>query len=159
MFFSKKKNIIELTAPLTGAAVALSEVPDEAFAQGIIGDGIAIQPSLGKLVAPCDGIVAHLIDTHHAIVVAHDSGVEVMMHIGVNTVALKGEGFQPVVKTGDKVSKGQTLIEFDMELIQSKGYPVITPVIMANAEVVKQLEKFSGQVQAGVDKVMNVTVK
>ena len=159
MFFKKKKTIVSLVSPLTGTSVSLSEVPDPAFAEALLGDGVAIKPTNGVLMSPCDGIVAHLIDTHHACIVGHDSGVEVLMHIGVNTVQLKGEGFKPLIKTGDVVKQGQPLIEFDMAFIESKGYPVITPVIMANGEVVEQLTKHTGEVKAGDNTVLDVEVK
>ncbi|OPA80088.1 PTS glucose transporter subunit IIA [Paenibacillus selenitireducens] len=159
MFFKKKKTVVSLVSPITGTSVSLDQVPDPAFAQGFIGDGVAINPTQGVLVSPCDGIVAHMIDTYHSCIIGHDSGVEVLMHIGVNTVELKGEGFKPLIKTGDQVKQGQPLIEFDMDFIQSKGYPIITPVIMANAEVVENLTKSTGEMKAGESKVLEVQVK
>jgi len=159
MFFKKKKAVISLSSPLTGTSVGLDEVPDPAFAQGFIGEGIAIKPTEGVLVSPCDGTVAHLIDTYHSAIVEHESGIEVLMHIGVNTVQLKGEGFKPLVKTGDRVKQGQPLIEFDIAAIEAAGYPTITPVIMANAEVVAKLNRAFGPVQAGAGTVLEVEVK
>ncbi|TCZ73420.1 PTS glucose transporter subunit IIA [Paenibacillus albiflavus] len=157
MFFKKKG--IKLVAPLSGTAVSLEEVPDPAFSQGLIGDGIAIKPNKGVLVSPCDGEVAHLIDTYHSVIIAHKSGLEVLMHIGVNTVSLKGEGFNPLVKMGDAVKQGQPLIEFDIAAIEAKGFPVITPIIMANAEVVSKLTKKSGSMTAGETLALEVEVK
>lgn len=158
MFFKKKK-LVTLTAPLSGTAVGLEEVPDPAFAQGFIGDGIAIKPDKGVLVSPCDGEVAYLIDTYHSVIISHESGIEVLMHIGVNTVSLKGEGFKPLIKTGDTVKQGQPLIEFDIAAIEAAGYPTITPVIIANAEVVAKLSKSFGSMTAGQGVAMEVQVK
>lgn len=158
MFFKKKK-IVSMVSPLTGISVSLEEVPDPAFAQGFIGEGIAIKPTKGVLVAPCDGVVAHMIDTYHSCIIGHDSGIEVLMHIGVNTVNLKGEGFKPLIQTGDQVKQGQPLIEFDIELIERAGYPVITPVIMANGDVVEKLSSSTGEMTAGDTKLFEVQVK
>ncbi|MCR8644729.1 PTS glucose transporter subunit IIA [Paenibacillus sp. N1-5-1-14] len=158
MFFKKKK-VVTIASPLTGTSVPLSEVPDPAFAQGFMGDGVAVEPTQGVLVSPCDGVVAHMIDSYHACVIGHDSGVEILIHIGVNTVNLKGQHFNPLVKTGDTVKLGQPLIEFDIEAIKQAGYPVITPVIMANAEVVDKLTSSTGAVTKGEGKLLEVQVK
>lgn len=158
MFFKKKK-AVTIASPLTGTSVPLSEVPDPAFAQGFMGEGVAIEPTQGVLVSPCDGVIAHMIDTNHAVVIGHESGVEVLMHIGINTVNLKGQHFNPLVKTGDTIKLGQPLIEFDIEAIKQAGYPVITPVIMANAEVVDKLTSSTGAVTAGEGKLLEVQVK
>lgn len=122
-----------IAAPLAGQAIALKDVPDETFAQGVLGDGIAIEPSEGKIVAPADGTVGTLFDTHHAIGLNLDNGAELLIHIGINTVELNGEGYTAHVAEGDKVKKGQTLITFDKNLIASKGYKTVTPVIVTNS--------------------------
>jgi sugar PTS system EIIA component len=158
MFFKKKK-VVTLASPLTGTSVGLDEVPDPTFAQGFIGDGIAIKPTEGLLVSPCDGTVAYLIDTYHSAIIMHDSGIEVLMHIGVNTVQLKGEGFKPHVKTGDRVKQGQLLIQFDIQAIEGAGYPTITPVIIANAELVSKLSRSFGYVAPGAGTIMEVKMK
>ncbi|MCZ8519263.1 MULTISPECIES: PTS sugar transporter subunit IIA [Paenibacillus] len=156
-----KANVLDIASPLSGSAVALSQVPDAAFAEGHMGGGLAIEPSEGKLVAPFDGTVAHLIKTRHALILEHATGVQVLMHIGINTVALKGEGFNALIASGDTVKAGQTLIEFDMEAIRAAGYPLITPVVMANQEeAVAGLEVVKmGAVQAGDTGILRVTVK
>ena len=123
----------EILAPLNGSAVALENVPDPTFAEGILGSGAAIEPSEGKVIAPADGEVGTLFDTHHAIGLNLDNGAELLIHIGINTVELKGEGFTAHVSEGDRVKKGQTLITFDKNFIASKGYNTITPVIVANS--------------------------
>lgn len=123
----------QVASPLKGEAIALKDVPDETFAQGVLGDGIAVEPSEGKVVAPADGTVGTLFDTHHAIGLNLDNGAELLIHIGINTVELNGEGYTAHVAEGDRVKKGQTLITFDKALIASKGYKTVTPVIVTNS--------------------------
>lgn len=153
--FSSKTLQIDVAAPLTGTVVELAQVPDEAFAQKFMGDGFAIVPTVGKLVAPFDGTVVHLIDTHHALIVEHASGLQLLLHIGINTVKLQGEGFKAMVATGDAITSGQPLIEFDINAITAAGYPVITPVVVANHEVVDKLDCSFKAVTAG-EAVMKV---
>ena len=157
--FGKKKKTISVIAPMTGKAVPLDQVPDPALSQKIIGDGIAIEPNEGLLIAPFDGHVVHLIDTLHSLVLSHESGLEILVHIGVNTVSLQGKPFKTYVKTGDKVKKGDKLIEFDMDMIKAEGLPVITPIIVANGDVVSNLKVHEGAVTAGTGVLMEVTVK
>lgn len=124
----------EILSPLAGKAIALEDVPDPTFAEGILGLGAAVEPSEGKITAPADGTVGTLFDTHHAIGLNLDNGAELLIHIGINTVELNGEGFTAHVSEGDRVKKGQTLITFDKELIASKGYKTVTPVIITNPD-------------------------
>ena len=124
----------EILSPLAGKAVALENVPDPTFAEGILGLGAAVEPSEGKITAPADGTVGTLFDTHHAIGLNLDNGAELLIHIGINTVELNGEGFTAHVSEGDRVKKGQNLITFDKELIASKGYKTVTPVIVTNPD-------------------------
>ena len=124
----------EILSPLAGKSIALEDVPDPTFAEGILGLGAAVEPSEGKITAPADGTVGTLFDTHHAIGLNLDNGAELLIHIGINTVELNGEGFTAHVSEGDRVKKGQTLITFDKELIASKGYKTATPVIVTNPD-------------------------
>lgn len=124
----------EILSPLAGKAIALEDVPDPTFAEGILGLGAAVEPSEGKITAPADGTVGTLFDTHHAIGLNLDNGAELLIHIGINTVELNGEGFTAHVSEGDRVQKGQTLITFDKEFIASKGYKTVTPVIVTNPD-------------------------
>ena len=128
-------------SPLKGAAVAMADVPDETFASDVLGMGAAVDPTEGKVVAPADGEVSTLFDTHHAIGLTLDNGMELLIHIGINTVELNGEGYTAHVAEGDRVKRGQTLITFDIPLIKSKGYPTITPVIITNADDYTTIEK------------------
>lgn len=124
----------EILSPLAGKAIALEDVPDPTFAEGILGLGAAVEPSEGKITAPADGTVGTFFDTHHAIGLNLDNGAELLIHIGINTVELNGEGFTAHVSEGDRVKKGQTLITFDKELIASKGHKTVTPVIVTNPD-------------------------
>ncbi|CAH8768508.1 PTS glucose transporter subunit IIA [Paenibacillus dendritiformis] len=155
----KKKKTISVVAPITGNAVPLEQVDDPAFAQKIIGDGLAIEPEQGVMVAPFDGHVIHLIDSHHSLVLGHESGLELLFHIGVNTVSLKGEPFTPHVKTGDKVKQGDVLIEFDMDKIRAAGLPVITPVVVANGDAVAELKTKLGPVKKNETEIMEIVMK
>ena len=121
-----------LTAPVTGKVVPLANVPDEAFSAGVLGKGIAIEPSVGRVVAPADATVTTLFPTGHAIGLITDKGAEILIHIGMDTVKLEGKYFKAHVKQGDKVKKGQLLIEFDVEKIKEAGYPIVTPVLVTN---------------------------
>ncbi|WP_294159261.1 beta-glucoside-specific PTS transporter subunit IIABC [uncultured Selenomonas sp.] len=121
-----------LVAPVAGKVVPLENVPDEAFAAGILGKGIAIEPSEGRVVAPADATVTTLFPTGHAIGLITDKGAEILIHIGMDTVKLEGKYFKAHVNQGDKVKKGQLLIEFEPEKIKEAGYPVVTPVLVTN---------------------------
>lgn len=121
-------------SPLKGQAVLLADVPDETFAAEVLGKGAAVEPSEGRVIAPADGEVSTLFDTHHAIGLTLDNGMELLIHVGINTVELNGEGYTAHVSEGDRVTRGQTLITFDTELIRNKGYKLITPVIVTNAD-------------------------
>ena len=139
-----------LAACLTGTVVPLAEVKDEAFASGALGDGIAIEPAVGELVAPADGEISSTFDTHHAVGMTTVDGAELLMHIGIDTVKLGGKHFTYLVNEGDKVRKGQPLIRFDIEAIKAEGYPVTTPLIVCNTdEYAAVTPKASGTVKQG----------
>ncbi|WP_195604154.1 beta-glucoside-specific PTS transporter subunit IIABC [Clostridium tyrobutyricum] len=134
---SKKENSSSkqeiLNSPLKGAVKALAEVKDEAFSKGALGDGIAIEPTEGKVVSPVDGIITTLFPTGHAIGITSDNGVEILIHVGMDTVELEGKYFTPKVKQGERIKRGQELLEFDMKAIEEEGYSVITPVVITNS--------------------------
>lgn len=135
-----------ICAPVSGKAVALSEVKDETFAGEILGKGIAVLPKEGKIFAPFDGTVETFFETGHAMGLRSRDGVELLIHVGLDTVELNGKYFTPHKKTGDSVVKGDLLLEFDIEGIKSEGYDVITPVIITNADDYTEV-KNSGQYQ------------
>ncbi|MGN0352932.1 MAG: PTS glucose transporter subunit IIA [Roseburia sp.] len=133
--FKKKEQIDDslIYAPVTGKVMKLADVQDEVFSSGAMGEGIAIEPSEGKVYAPCNGEVSALFPTGHAIGITAKNGADILIHVGMDTVSLNGEGFKIKTKTGDKVKKGQLLIEFDIDLIKSKGYMITTPVVVTNS--------------------------
>ncbi len=121
-------------SPLKGNVIALKDVPDETFAAEVLGVGAAVEPSEGIVKAPADGEVSTIFDTNHAVGLTLDNGMEILIHVGINTVELGGEGFTGHVAEGDRVKRGQTLITFDKAFIESKGYPTVTPVIITNPD-------------------------
>ena len=139
-----------LSACLNGTVVPLADVKDEAFASGALGDGIAIEPTDGELVAPADGEISSTFETHHAVGMTTADGAELLMHIGIDTVKLGGKHFTYLINEGDKVKKGQPLIRFELEAIKAEGYPVTTPVIVCNTDDYAAVEaKASGTVKQG----------
>lgn len=124
--------LVELISPLTGQAKPLSEATDPVFASGVMGQGVLIEPSEGELVAPVDGVVSVLFPTKHAVGLVSDAGVEILIHIGMDTVSLEGNGFEAHVAQGDKVQAGDKLISFDLDVIKGAGLVTETPVIVTN---------------------------
>ena len=132
IFQKAEKGVI--CSPLTGKAILMSEVPDDTFAAEVLGKGMAVIPSEGKVVAPCHGEISTLFDTKHAIGITTKDGAELLIHVGVNTVELNGKYYEAHVAQGDQVKPGQVLLTFDIQKIQEAGYPVATPVIIANTD-------------------------
>ncbi|VMN23793.1 PTS system beta-glucoside-specific transporter subunit EIIABC [Streptococcus pneumoniae] len=126
---SNKKMIF---SPISGEIIPLSDVQDKTFSDKLIGDGVAIIPSEGKVYAPFDGKITNIFPTKHAIGLKSDEGIELLIHIGLDTVELKGQGFISHVEEGDRVFKNQLIFEMDLNLIKSKGYETVTPVIVTN---------------------------
>ena len=135
---TKEKNLINkkevLGSPLKGIVKKLSEAEDEAFASGSLGKGAAVVPVEGKVVAPVDGTIVTLFPTNHAIAIETNSGVEILIHVGLDTVQLDGKYFYPKVKEGDKIKKGDLILEFDIDEIKKAGYVLTTPIIVTNTD-------------------------
>mgnify|MGYP000756635576 FL=1 len=125
---------LTLCTHMNGTAIPLEEVEDEVFSQKILGDGIAIRPAEGKLYAPCDGTIETVFDTRHAVNMTSADGVEILMHIGIDTVKLEGKYFEAHVSDGQAVKKGDLLISFDMEAITAAGYKLTTPMLVCNVD-------------------------
>ena len=138
-----------LVSPLQGTVVALADVKDEVFSSGVLGKGVAVLPSKGELCAPVDGVVTMVPDTKHAISLKDASGAEILMHIGMDTVALNGKYYEALVKVGDTVRKGQLLIRFDIDSIKAAGYDVTTPVVITNSDDVGVKTLAQGAIGAG----------
>ncbi|GFI52957.1 PTS system beta-glucoside-specific EIIBCA component [Muribaculaceae bacterium] len=135
-----KDGKIALASPLKGKVLKLSEVKDEAFASGVLGQGAAVEPEEGVLYAPADGTVSALFPTGHAIGFTTQTGLELLMHVGMDTVQLDGKGFKAFVETGETVKQGQKLLEFDRKLISEAGYSLVTPVLVTNSDDFEQVE-------------------
>lgn len=134
------ETVLEMRAPLSGEVIPLEQVEDEVFASGVTGLGLAIRPADSVVLSPCDGEISMIADSLHAIGIAAAGDAEVLIHVGLNTTMLGGKGFEPLVKKGDIVKTGQPLLKFDMDFIKSKGYPLVTPVLIVNAEDFGELE-------------------
>lgn len=145
----KKAKEIVLASPLKGQVVPLAEVADEAFAQGVLGDGIAVCPTQGLLCAPADGRVEQIFESRHALTFVTDGGAELLLHIGIDTVALKGAPFTVKVSEGQHVACGDGLIVFDMEAIRAAGYDVTTPMIVSNSDDYRLSSLATGAVEVG----------
>ena len=131
---------VAMTQPIPGTVIPLSEVEDSVFSTGMLGEGYAIEPTEGKVCAPFDGSVIMLFETKHAIGLRNDDGAEVLIHIGLDTVELHGEGFETFVQEGDRIAVGDVLVKFDKEFIRSKGYQLTTPVIVTNTTEFSSLD-------------------
>lgn len=123
---------ISILAPIEGDVVSIKEVSDPVFAEELLGAGVAIRPTNGKVVAPVNGTIAVMFETKHAVSIIAEDGAEILIHIGLDTVNLKGEFFKSYVEANDKVKAGDLLIEFDKDQIQAAGYDVISPIIICN---------------------------
>ena len=131
---SSNKSVSDATilSPMTGKVIKLSDVADEAFSSEAMGKGIAIEPTEGKVYAPFDGVVETAFPTKHAMGLTSDSGIELLIHVGMDTVKLNGEHFVSHISDGQKIKKGDLLLEFDIEAIKKAGYPIVTPIIVTN---------------------------
>lgn len=137
-------SVRQLYAPVRGKVIPLSQVPDEAFSSEMMGKGVAIDPVEGAVFAPCDGTISTFFPTGHAIGIVANDGAEILIHVGMDTVGLNGKGFTPKAKEGDKVTKGQLLLNFDLDYIKSQNLPVITPMIVTNSDDYSNLATVDG---------------
>lgn len=157
-FFDKFKKKAEAPAPLLvaadakGAVVPMQDIPDEVFAQGILGPCCGIDPAVGEVYAPLDGEITQVPDTLHALGIQGDNGAEVLIHVGVDTVEMKGEGFAANVKLGDKIKKGQLLLTMDLEKIAAAGHPAVVITVITNSDDFAAVDLVAeGTVEAGDD--------
>ncbi len=152
---SAKKGII-INSPLTGKVVELSSIDDAAFASGVLGKGVAIEPTVGVAISPVDGKVETLFKTNHAIGIVTESGVELLIHIGMDTVKLDGKYFTAKIAQGDVVKAGQVLVEFDIEGIRSEGYSLVTPVVVTNSDNFREFVFETGKDIEMKDELMEI---
>lgn len=155
----KEEKIIILGSPVKGNAVPIKEVSDPTFGDEILGKGIAIKPTEGKIFAPADGTIELLFDTLHAVSMTTDEGVELLVHIGLETVGLKGRNFEAHKTTGDKVKKGDLLITVDLEALKSEGFDTITPMIVCNTDNYQQVEGVTGKAVEQGEEVIRIKLK
>ncbi|WP_310630726.1 phosphoenolpyruvate--protein phosphotransferase [Paraburkholderia sp.] len=141
---------VELVAPLTGPVVPLASVPDPVFSEGLFGDGIGVDPLVGRLVAPCDGTIMHLARTGHAVTLQSAEGAQILVHIGIDTVELNGKGFTPKVEQGAQVRRGDLLIEFDLDVVACRAPSLVSVIAVANSDAFEVVERAgAGHVRAG----------
>src|ERR671914_209580 len=141
---------MEIQAPVSGTAVPLSEVADEVFAQGMAGEGGAIVPAQsGEAIAPASGTLVKLFEGGHAFGIETDEGVELIVHVGLDTIEMRGEGFEKLASEGDRVEAGQPIVRFDLDGIKDSGYDPVTPVVVTNAEDHPVSNLRTGEVSAG----------
>jgi phosphocarrier protein FPr len=145
-------------APITGLIVPIEQVPDPVFAQKMIGEGISIDPFSNTLLAPCDGVVATLHPSHHAVTIRTPDGLEVLLHIGLDTVQMRGEGFTPKVKVGDHVQTGDELISFDLDKVATNAKSLLTQMVIANSDLLTAFTPRTGVVTAGTDVAAELSV-
>lgn len=158
--FKKGEKTINLVAPLTGKVVPLNEVPDQVFSEKMMGDGVAIVPSNHAVYSPIDGEVVTVFQTKHAITLRSNEGVEILIHMGLDTVNLKGEGFEIKVSDGEKISKGKLLANFEINKIKESGYEVITPIIVLNGDQFEiNHQSIHNEVNGGTDTLLEINKK
>ncbi|RPF47965.1 PTS system IIA component (Glc family) [Hydrogenoanaerobacterium saccharovorans] len=150
---NKEKNNVILS-PVEGEAVPISEVSDPTFGEEILGKGIAVKPNKGRVVSPVTGTIDMMFDTGHAVSILSNIGTEILIHVGLDTVKLKGKHYKTYVKNGDKVKIGDLLIEFDIDAILSEGYDVITPIVICNTPDYAQVEPLSGKAVHELDELI-----
>lgn len=143
-------------APIAGQAVPVTEVPDPTFSSGMLGNGIAIIPTDGKVVAPCDATVDMMFTTGHAVSLVAANGAELLIHVGLETVGLNGKGFTIHAQNGQKVSKGDLLIEVDLDLVKAEGLNTITPVLVCNSDDFTKFKTFVGKEVTNGDMVIEL---
>ncbi len=152
-----KKHV--LGAPAAGKAVSLKEVNDPTFSEGILGDGVAVIPSDGKIFAPADGTIGMIFETLHAVSLTTEYGAEILIHVGLDTVKLKGEGFEGHVKAGDTVKKGDLLLTVDLEKVKAAGYDTITPMLICNTDNFAEVKGLIGKDVAPGEDILELEEK
>ncbi len=148
-----------MVSPMNGKMVSVREIPDEVFSEKIIGDGAAVIPEDETVVSPIDGQIVQVADTGHAFCIRSDDGLDVLLHVGVDTVNMKGAGFKCFVSVGQKVKKGEKIATADIKLIEEKGYPLHSAVLITNMQEIENMETYTGAARAGETKLISYTKK
>ena len=155
---SKGQAISSIIAPVNGKVIPQSEIPDEAFASGMLGEGIGIIPSDGYFLSPVNGKVIDVTPTRHAYSLLSDDGAEILLHIGIDTVELKGKGFESLVSSGDKIKVGTPIARVDLDVIKNAGYSNVIALIIINTDVLSQLTVFEGECKASRTEIFKFVV-
>lgn len=143
--FGKESKGITILSPIEGSVVSADQISDPTFKEQLLGTTIGIQPAGNRVVAPVSGTINSIFETGHALTIVSDGGVELIIHIGLDTVQLKGQFFKIHAKDGDKIKPGDLLVEFDKDEIIKAGYDVITPIIICNSAMFSDIETFTGK--------------
>lgn len=159
LFKKKQEKAHVLGSPAAGKAVSIKDVSDPTFSEGILGDGVAVIPSEGKIYAPADGEIGMVFDTLHAVSMMTDFGAEVLIHVGLDTVQMKGDGFEGHVNAGDKVKKGDLLLTVDLEKVKAAGYDIITPMLICNTADYASVEGIFGKEVSAGDEILKIEEK
>lgn len=157
MFNLFKKKPLEIFSPVTGAVIPLSEVPDPVFSQKMMGEGLAVMPSGGNIHSPVNGTIMLVAATKHAVGIRAEDGTEILIHVGLETVALNGTGFTADVKEGEKVSAGQLLLEVDWDYISKNAKSIVTPIVITNSDDGKKRFAMTEEVEAIQGKTVIIT--
>lgn len=158
--FKKNRNYVDIYSPFNGELIKIEDTQDPVFSEKMVGDGIAVEPAEGVVYSPVDGQVIQLFPTKHAIGIKTKEGLEILIHIGVDTVEMKGEGFESFVSEGQIVKVGDKLIDFSLDMIQ-KQHPATSPVVITNMDIVDKIAKASdkSEVKAAKTRIMRVHLK
>ncbi len=159
MFNIFKKKELSVMGPIKGKVIDITEVPDKVFSEKMIGDGVAIVPEDGLVVSPIEGEVVTVFPTNHAIGLRSKNGIELLIHIGLDTVELNGEGFKRITSEGARVKVGDQLMEFDMDYIRNAGKELVTPIIVTNMDQVSSMDKKLGEVEGSDQDLMTIKLK
>lgn len=156
----KKKKYVDIYSPINGRLLKIEDVPDPVFSRKMVGDGVALEPTEGIVYSPVNGTLIQLFPTKHALGIKTEEGLEILIHIGMDTVEMKGNGFESFVSEGEKVKIGNKLLKFDMELVK-KEHPLTSPIIITNMDIVDKIvkESYGEEVKAGKTKIMRVYLK
>jgi len=158
MFNFMKSSEKKLVSPVTGKCILVTECEDAVFREKVLGDGVAVIPSEKEVYSPCDGTVIQIAHTFHAVCFETDDGLEILLHLGMDTVKLAGEGFTCLVTKGQKVKAGEKIMEMDLDLVQSKGFQIVSPCIITNMDIVKKHKFLTGEVVHGQSSIMRYSI-
>lgn len=159
MFKFLRSKEIEIIAPMTGKAINIREVPDPVFAEKMLGEGVAIEPTDGLVLSPCKGKVVQIFPTNHAVGIEVKAGIDLLVHLGIDTVELNGKGFERLVEEGQDVEVGTPLIKMDIDLVAREGKSTVTPIIVTTMDQIQKIDITKGAVRAGKDVLMEIKIK